>query len=99
MSTTPLTIVAIIKSTDAGRDLVKAELQKLIAPTLQEAGCIQYDLHQDNDDPNTFLYFENWENRDLWQDHLNSPHIAALKANTGDALASVTVHEMTQVRD
>ena len=42
-----LTIVASIEAKPDKIDLVKAELQKLIAPTLKEAGCIQYDLHQD----------------------------------------------------
>jgi len=52
-----LTIVATIEAKPDKIDLVKAELQKLIAPTLKEAGCIQYDLHQDNQNPAFFLIF------------------------------------------
>ena len=65
-----LTIVANIKAKADRLDLVKAELQKLIAPTLAEVGCVQYDLHQDNNDATTFLFFENWESREQWQDHM-----------------------------
>jgi quinol monooxygenase YgiN len=43
-----LTIVATIEAKPDKIDLVKAGLKKLIAPTLKEAGCIQYDLHQGN---------------------------------------------------
>jgi len=42
-----LTIVARIEAQPDQIELVKAELLKLIEPTLEEAGCIQYDLHQD----------------------------------------------------
>ena len=96
MANSPLTIVAIIHANPEKRDLVKTELLKLIPPTLKEAGCIQYDLHEDNNQPNTFLFFENWENRDLWQAHLKTAHIAAFKKATTGAIQSTTLHEMTR---
>ena len=65
----PLTIVGKIEANADKVDFVKAELLKLIPITLKEAGCIQYDLHQDNDNPAVFLFYENWESRELWQTH------------------------------
>ncbi len=52
-----LTIVAKIEAKSDKVELVKAELLKLIAPTRKEAGCIQYDLHQDNSNPAVFVFF------------------------------------------
>ena len=63
-------------------DLVFAELTRLVEPTRQEQGCIQYDLHRNNDNPGHFLFFENWETRDLWQAHMGSAHLAAFKLAT-----------------
>ncbi len=92
----PLTIVARIEANADSVELVKSELIKLIEPTRNESGCIQYDLHQDNDNPAVFLFFENWENREIWQQHMHSPHIVDyLKAVEG-AVASFTVSEMTK---
>ena len=51
-----LTIVAHIFAKPDQIDLVKAELQKIIAPTLAEEGCLQYDLHQDNEEPEHFMF-------------------------------------------
>ncbi|WP_198590427.1 antibiotic biosynthesis monooxygenase, partial [Shewanella sp. 10N.286.52.B9] len=48
---TKLTIVANIKANEDKIELVKAELLKLIDVTRAEDGCINYDLHQDNDNP------------------------------------------------
>jgi len=58
---TALTIVANIIAKDDKIDLIKAELLKLIDITLAEAGCINYDLHQDNKNPAHFVIYENWE--------------------------------------
>ncbi|MFK7900077.1 MAG: putative quinol monooxygenase [Cyclobacteriaceae bacterium] len=49
MADQQLTIVAKILAKEGKRELVKAELLKLIAITKQEEGCINYDLHQDNE--------------------------------------------------
>lgn len=92
-----LTIVARIEAKPDQVELVKSELLKVIEPTRAEAGCLQYDLHQDNDNPTVFLFFENWENRELWQDHMNSAHLAAYKAAAGEALVGVTISEMSQI--
>ena len=73
-----LTIVANINANADQVDLVKAELLKLIDITHAEDGCINYDLHQDNDNPAHFLFYENWESRGLWhayeQQALEGPH-------------------------
>lgn len=92
-----LTIVANIHAKADKVDLVKAELQKLIATTRAEAGCLQYDLHQDNEDPAHFLFYENWESRELWQTHMNAPHLAAYMAATEGAVADFTLREMTVI--
>ncbi len=92
-----LTIVARVEANADKVELVKTELLKLVAPTLKEAGCIQYDLHQDNENPAVFLFYENWENRELWQQHMNSSHIAEYLKATEGAVASFTLNEMSRL--
>lgn len=92
-----LTIVANIKANPDQIDLVKAELLKLIEITRAEAGCINYDLHQDNENPAHFLFYENWESRELWQTHMNAPHLATYMKATEGAVADFTLNEMTVI--
>ena len=92
-----LTIVANIHANPDRIGLVKAELEKLIPVTRAEEGCINYDLHQDNDDPAHFTFYENWESRELWQDHMRAPHLAAYMEATDGAVAEFTVSEMTKI--
>ena len=92
-----LTIVARVEAKEDNIEFVKSELIKLIEPTRKEAGCIQYDLCQDNENPAVFVFYENWENRELWQDHKNNDHLAANKEATEGSVVSVIVNEMTLV--
>ena len=92
-----LTIVASITAEADKIDLVKSELEKLIAITREEAGCVQYDLHQNNDNPAHFLFFENWESRELWQDHMGNTHLQEYLAATDGAVANFELHEMTRI--
>lgn len=90
-----LTIVANIHANADKVELVKSELLKLIATTRAETGCVQYDLHQDNENPAHFLFYENWDSRELWQTHMGAPHLAAYLAATEGAVDAFTLNEMT----
>ena len=92
-----LTIVANIHAKSDKIDLVKAELKKIIAPTLIEEGCINYEMHQDNENPAHFLFFENWESRELWQAHMEKQHLKDYMAATEGAVEDFTLNEMTHI--
>jgi len=92
-----LTIVASIQAKADKVQLVKTELEKLVSITRAEKGCVQYDLHQDNENPAHFMFYENWESRELWQTHMNAPHLAAYGAATAGAVESFTLNEMTKI--
>ncbi|MCG9642139.1 antibiotic biosynthesis monooxygenase [Vibrio sp. Isolate34] len=94
---TTLTIVANIVANQDSVELVKAELLKLIDITRAEEGCINYDLHQDNENPAHFTFYENWVSRELWQAHMGNQHLADYMTATEGAVASFTVNEMTQI--
>ncbi len=84
----PLVVVAMTQTKPESVEHVKANLMKLVEPTRAEAGCIQYDLHQDHEDPSLFVFFEQWESLEYLEKHLASAHIAAAKAgNEGHILS------------
>ena len=70
-----LTVVAYMKAAPGRRDELRTELEKLIAPTSQEAGYVNYDLHQGTEDPDTFILYENWESDAALDAHLATPHL------------------------
>lgn len=94
---TPLIIVSRIEAKPDQVDFISTELQLLLAPTLEEEGCLQYDLHQDNQDPATFIFYEKWESRELWQKHIESDHIQKYLSLAKDAVADSALYEMTKL--
>ncbi len=92
-----LTIVANIKTNADNVELVKTELLKLIEVTRAETGCINYDLHQDNENPAHFMFYENWQSRELWQMHMANQHLQDYMKATEGAVEEFTLNEMTQI--
>ena len=92
-----LTIVGDMYINADKLEFVKAELMKLVAPSRKDKGCIQYDLHQDNVKPEHFLFFEIWESREDWVQHMEAPHVkAGLEAIDG-MVETASTHEMTYI--
>ncbi|WP_293746391.1 putative quinol monooxygenase [uncultured Paraglaciecola sp.] len=94
---TTLTIVANIKAEANKIDLVKEQLVKLIDTTRAEQGCINYDLHQDNNNPAHFVFYENWESRELWQTHMANQHLQDYMTATDGAVEEFTLNEMAKI--
>ena len=97
MNMTQLTIVAKIEAKASDIDLVKTELLKLIEITRSEQGCINYDLHQDNDNPAQFIFYENWKTRELWQAHMANGHLKAYMTATEGKVETFTLNEITNI--
>ncbi|HLB34488.1 MAG TPA: putative quinol monooxygenase [Chthoniobacterales bacterium] len=73
-----LTVVASFQSHPGKEAELRTLLLGLVSPTLQEEGCINYDLHQSIEDPTKFLFYENWVSREHLDRHLQSEHIKVL---------------------
>ena len=64
-----ITVVAHIRARADRIALVQSELEKMVASTRQEPGCLQYDLHRDNQDPVHFVMLESWASPEHLQAH------------------------------
>lgn len=59
-----INLTVIIKSKSEYREEVKTILKDLVVNSRKEKACIQYDLHQNIDDPNIFIFHEIWKDRE-----------------------------------
>ncbi len=94
---TALTIVARIEAKADKVERVKNALLALIQPTRAEDGCLQYDLHQDNENAEVFLFYETWASREQWQTHMNNDHLKAYMEATVGAVESFVLNEMSKI--
>jgi quinol monooxygenase YgiN len=92
-----LTVIATIKAKPGRSDELKRELLQLIAPTRQEDGCINYDLHQDSEDPSTFVFYENWTSLAALEKHLQSPHILSYLEKEEQLLADWSLQKLVKL--
>ncbi len=81
-----VTVVAIIRVKVGHEERARAVLQSIVPPTLQEPGCLAYDLHQSVTDPAEFMFFERWESDEALAAHAASsaPHRLALREQLAD---------------
>ena len=78
MSETSLTVIATFQACPGKESELRAALIGLLSPTRQEAGCLNYDVHQSVDDPARFLFHENWTSKAHLDAHLQSAHVKTL---------------------
>lgn len=90
-----LTIVANITAKPEHIAKVKTALLKLVDITRTEAGCLTYDLHQDNDNPAQFMFYENWQSRAMWLAHMEMPHLKEYAATTEGLIETFSLNEMS----
>lgn len=98
MPTSSFVIVAAMRARAEKTDALRAALLALVAPTRAEAGCIQYDLHQDQKDPAAFLFYEIWRTREEWLVHMETAHLQTFRAQADSLLdGPLQLWEMNQI--
>ena len=81
-----LTVIAYMKAAPGREAELREALVALIEPTSQEAGYVNYDLHEDVEHPGTFFFYENWESAEHLDAHLATPHLVHFAEIMGDLL-------------
>ena len=92
-----ITVVAKLVAKKESEERVKSELLKLIAPTRNEEGCIEYNLLQDNEDPAVFVFYETWKDLPSIGKHVKTDHYQSYVSAVADLLQEKTVHKMTRI--
>lgn len=69
----------------------------LVVATHKEDGCIRYELHQDNTQPNRFIFVETWQDRDLWRRHMEGPAIKQFNERIAGAITGFELQELTKI--
>jgi quinol monooxygenase YgiN len=93
-----IAVVARIKAKSEFADYVKEQFLSLVEPTLNnDEGCINYDLHRDNDDPSLLYFLENWESRELLDRHSGSDHVQTCLKNTEGKIEELQINILTKI--
>jgi quinol monooxygenase YgiN len=76
--------------------------QKVARASREEAGCAGYRVYEDTEQPNEFVFVEEWDGEDALQEHFRTPHIAEfMQAILGTIVSppEVKFHQVAATRD
>lgn len=76
-----VTNIAFIRAKPGRCEDLVARLLALVAPSRQEAGCINYDVHHSLDDGELCCVYENWRSAEDLAAHFQQPHMQAFAAD------------------
>ena len=74
MATDTLRMVVTMTAPDGKADELRAVLESLVEPSRAEAGCLQYELLENLDDPNQFTFVEEWRDAAAIDAHAKTDH-------------------------
>ncbi len=78
-------------------DSVLAACRDMVAKTVGEPGCIEYNGHQLIGDPQTIVFVEKWASRADMETHLAAPHTQAFLGGIAAAVLAPPVLESFDV--
>ncbi|QLH42503.1 MAG: antibiotic biosynthesis monooxygenase [Coxiellaceae bacterium] len=81
------TVLAILEAKPGKEQALKTLLMSLVRPSSEEPGCVNYDLHSCLDNPAKFMFYENWVDRAAHEQHRQTPHMQAWRAQRDELLA------------
>jgi quinol monooxygenase YgiN len=81
------TIIGTVVAKPEKREELMRILAAQVAPTRAEVGCINYDFHCDQSDPNVFVFYENFVSKDALENHLKQAHLKPLMDRLDEFLA------------
>ena len=92
-------IVATIKIKEEFVSEVYKELLTLHRLTHEkDAGCLQYDLHQDSKDKNTYVFIETWESQDFLDQHEKKDHFVSFVSKVEKKIEGLDISKLKKIK-
>lgn len=85
----PFTLIVHLQVKKGEEKAFLAAAKPCIAGTLEEKGCVAYELHQDSEDPTKFVFFEKWKSPKDLTAHFEEEHLKKFVGGLGKLLDGV----------
>jgi quinol monooxygenase YgiN len=100
MSASALTIIAVTTAVLGQEKTLRAAQEKLVAETLNEPGCLRYELNQSLDDPRVLIFTEQWVSEREWRAHMEGAAMRRFAASGApNLIADFQLYRMNTVPD
>ena len=83
----PYVVTVTVKAKAGMEQRLRDIVRNLVAPSRAEDGCINYYMHEANEDPGRFIVYMTWRDRAAFDKHVQSSHIQAFEKIAPEILA------------
>ncbi|MGP2655638.1 putative quinol monooxygenase [Malaciobacter sp. WC5094] len=91
-------VIANLKIKEQFLDEVYEELLALHNNTKKfDNGCLQYDLHKNLEEKNSFVFVETWASMDVLNEHTKKEHFVSFVQNVENKLESLEINKLSKV--
>lgn len=98
MSEKTLFLLAILRAKLGKERQMRDVLKSLIEPTHKEPGCLCYQMHENNEDPCEFVFWEEWKSSADLDAHTKTDHFVAAFKKLPELMESeMVVRKLTKV--
>jgi quinol monooxygenase YgiN len=94
-----LTVIATLEAKSGKEIELERELFALTQTTLEEEGCINYDLLRSLEAPGKFVFYENWASQEDLDRHLAADHMKDFLSKAKGLLAKPPQIEPYEIVD
>ena len=82
-----LTVTAKVKLQPGKSEEFVAAYRWMRPLVMQDPGALRYDLHRSTEDPDEFLFYEQYESEEAFEYHLSTEHFRRLAATIDPLMA------------
>ena len=91
-------LTAIVKSKPGNSEALKELLLILVENSKKEEACLQYDLHQSQNEPDFFIFHEEWESQAGLDLHNTQPHIVHFVAASAHLIeGQISIYQTNKI--
>lgn len=92
-----ISIIANFKAKSDQKETLEALLKSVIEPTLNEEGCLKYELYISENDSSRYFFLEEWRSREDLDIHIASDYIQSLFGNIQSLIESSDIRSLAKV--
>jgi quinol monooxygenase YgiN len=90
-------VVALITAKPEEYSAVNKAVRAMVGLSRSEEGCLQYDLHEDQEVKGSFVFIERWKSENALKTHMAMPYHDEFLAELEGKLVSLQVKKIASI--
>lgn len=93
----PIRVIGEFRAVSGAETQVMQALTQLQQPSLLQQGCLNFQIQQDDNDPQNFFVVSQWDSEDSLQDHFESEDVLGFSHKVNEIVESAVVNTLDRL--